>query len=240
MKWYKHDPSAALAGMIGLTVEERGAYYTLIDLQYARAPHNDVTDHLVIKALAVRPQVWRRLKAALIAKGKVHETDGKLTANRVQTEVISARKVMDNIAVLNTRRLEKQQLNLVGAESITTTTTTSRDIEGKPSISPPRRPKRAKTTLPENWHPMIAMENSAEFDRFVDYCKANGRTYSDWDAAWRNWLTSPYRNRGQQKGRGKETPIEQAKRLADEWTRRERAAGIYGPPDDAGGHRSRG
>lgn len=87
MKWYKHDPSAALAGMIGLTVEERGAYYTLMDLQYARAPHNDVTDELVVKALGVRPQVWRRLKASLIAKGKVHESDGRLTANRVETQV---------------------------------------------------------------------------------------------------------------------------------------------------------
>lgn len=90
MKWYPHDPSAALAGMIGLTVEERGAYYTLMDLQYARAPHNDVTDELVEKALAVRPQVWRRLKAALMAKGKVHETDGKLSANRVAAELMLA------------------------------------------------------------------------------------------------------------------------------------------------------
>jgi len=90
MKWYKHDPSAALAGMIGLTVEERGAYYTLMDLQYARAPHNDVTDELVIQALGIDPRTWRRLKAGLMAKGKVHETDGKLTANRVNSEVTSA------------------------------------------------------------------------------------------------------------------------------------------------------
>lgn len=94
MKWYKHDPSAALAGMIGLTVEERGAYYTLMDLQYARAPHNDVTDKLVIKALAIRPQTWRRLKASLVAKGKVHEMNGTLTANRVETEVKLAVKRM--------------------------------------------------------------------------------------------------------------------------------------------------
>jgi hypothetical protein len=76
--------------MIGLTVEERGAYYTLMDLQYARAPHNDVTDELVIEALGVDPRTWRRLKAGLMAKGKVHETDGKLTANRVKSEVTSA------------------------------------------------------------------------------------------------------------------------------------------------------
>jgi hypothetical protein len=92
LKWYKHDPSAALAGMIGLTVEERGAYYTLIDLQYARAPHSDVTDELVIKALAIHPQFWRRLKAGLIAKGKLRETGGKLTANRVENQVKTAIK----------------------------------------------------------------------------------------------------------------------------------------------------
>ena len=132
MKWYKHDPSAALAGMIGLTVEERGAYYTLIDLQYARAPHGDVTDHLVIKALAVRPQVWRRLKAILIAKGKVHETGGKLTANRVQTEVISARKLMDNMAVLNASRNENNNLAAKSPrKNMRKTTTTTREEGGK-------------------------------------------------------------------------------------------------------------
>jgi len=96
MKWYKHDPSAALAGMIGLSVEERGAYYTLIDLQYARAPHGDVTDALVIAALAVRPQVWKRLKVRLIALGKIRELNGKLLANRVETEVQTAVKLMAN------------------------------------------------------------------------------------------------------------------------------------------------
>lgn len=105
MKWYKHDPSAALAGMIGLTIEERGAYYTLIDLCYARAPKNYVTDVLVAQALGCRPQVWRRLKASLIAKGKVREVlheDGntKLLPNRVESEVVSAEFLSSNMARL--------------------------------------------------------------------------------------------------------------------------------------------
>ncbi len=114
MKWYKHDPSAALAGMIGLTVEERGAYYTLIDLLYARAPHNTVTDDLVIKALAVRPQTWQRLKASLIHKGKVHElADGSLMANRVQTTVQTFSSTSRLGAVLRGRRLKKQELTVI-------------------------------------------------------------------------------------------------------------------------------
>jgi Protein of unknown function (DUF1376) len=140
MKWYKHDPSAALAGMIGLTVEERGAYYTLIDLLYARAPHNDVTDILVIKALGIRPQTWRRLKGSLILKGKVHETDGKLTANRVQTEVLSAGLIITQRSVWNTRRKEKQRLSSIGGVDTTTTTSTSRKEHG---ANAPRDPEKA-------------------------------------------------------------------------------------------------
>src|SRR5262245_282787 len=70
MRWYKHDPAAALEGFIGLSAEERGFYITLIDLCYARAPHGFVTDELVVKAMACDPRVWRRVKAALVAKGK--------------------------------------------------------------------------------------------------------------------------------------------------------------------------
>jgi hypothetical protein len=35
-------------------------------------------------------------------------------------------------------------------------------------------------------------EASAQFIRFRDSAIANGRSYADWTAAWRNWLTSPY------------------------------------------------
>lgn len=35
-------------------------------------------------------------------------------------------------------------------------------------------------------------EAEAQFIRFRDYCLANGKSYIDWDAAWRNWLNSPF------------------------------------------------
>jgi hypothetical protein len=103
MKWVKWDPAAFLEGVIGLSAEERGFYITLISLQYARAPHNhhNVTDELVVKAMGCYPQVWRRVKAKLIACGKVRETDGKLTSNRVDTEVVSAEFRMQNLARFN-------------------------------------------------------------------------------------------------------------------------------------------
>lgn len=35
-------------------------------------------------------------------------------------------------------------------------------------------------------------EAEAQFERFKGHALANGKTYKDWNAAWRNWLTSPY------------------------------------------------
>jgi uncharacterized protein YdaU (DUF1376 family) len=96
MKWYCHDPAAFLEGCIGLNAEERGFYITLLDLIYARAPNNGVTDELVVKAMACRPQVWRRVKASLIAKGKVWDAEGQLAANRVETTLQTAAKLMAN------------------------------------------------------------------------------------------------------------------------------------------------
>src|SRR5258707_11442459 len=99
MKWYPRDPAAALEGMIGFTAEERGYYNTLLDLLYARAPNGTVTDDLVVSAMKERPQVWRRVKRRLMEKGKVREgTDGTLTANRVETTVQTALKLMSNQA----------------------------------------------------------------------------------------------------------------------------------------------
>lgn len=35
-------------------------------------------------------------------------------------------------------------------------------------------------------------EALAQFERFKGHALANGKTYVSWDAAWRNWLRSPY------------------------------------------------
>src|SRR5262245_27703835 len=120
MKWYPRDPSAAIAGMIGLSAEERGYYNLVIDLQYARAPHADVKDELVIKAMGERPQVWRRVKASLIGKGKIREVDGNLCANRVETELKLAAKRIDKHIVLGDQNKEKQRVSATRARATST------------------------------------------------------------------------------------------------------------------------
>ena len=97
MRWYKRDPDAALAGMIGLSLEERGVYNTIIDLLYSRDGELPTSDSFFSKACGCRPQVWRRIRDSLLAKAKLHyRPDGKLTANRVVNELKTARKLMAN------------------------------------------------------------------------------------------------------------------------------------------------
>lgn len=66
----------------------------------------------------------------------------------------------------------------------------------------PRKTSRLKP-LPPDWapnptHARIALETGVNLDteaeKFRDYLKASGKTYVDHDAAFRNWLRSPYRN----------------------------------------------
>lgn len=70
----------------------------------------------------------------------------------------------------------------------------------RPDPSIDRARKRA-TRLPEHWQPndkhrIIAEEEGRNLDREVDNFRddaaAKGRTARDWDAAFRNWLRSPY------------------------------------------------
>jgi len=74
----------------------------------------------------------------------------------------------------------------------------------EPSFLPNSKKERKgrKIDMPIDWRPTIAVatEDEGEFERFKRYCKANGKTYVDWDAAWGNWRTSPYR--GGQHGNG--------------------------------------
>jgi len=76
----------------------------------------------------------------------------------------------------------------------------SRDLSEGKSILP-----RKKRALPDDWNPVVAEADAVELQRFKDHAKANARRCADWDAAWRNWLSSPYRkpNGGHSNGNGR-------------------------------------
>ena len=90
IKWYKRDPDAALAGMMSLSLEERGAYNTVLDLIYSRADKLPDDDAFICGFLKCDPRVWKRLKDRLISAGKLYVEDGLIRNKRASYEVTYA------------------------------------------------------------------------------------------------------------------------------------------------------
>lgn len=87
LRWYKRDPDAALAGMMELTLEERGAYNTVLDLIYARDGLVDDDDRFIAGWLRVDVRIWKRIRTVLIEKKKLYAVDGALRNSRADAEV---------------------------------------------------------------------------------------------------------------------------------------------------------
>jgi hypothetical protein len=81
--------------------------------------------------------------------------------------------------------------------------------EGKKEISPTPLASRRKANgshkwaagdpVPDEWVDWATVNKgwsrkatANEAQRFIDYALANGKGYTDWTAAWRNWCRSPY------------------------------------------------
>lgn len=92
---------------------------------------------------------------------------------------------------------------------------------GKSERKKPRKTSRLQP-LPPDWvpnptHARIALEVGVDLDgeaeKFRDYLKASGKTYVDHDAAFRNWLRSPYRNNAGQAAPRYRTQADQLERM---------------------------
>lgn len=90
IKWYKRDPDAALAGMAELSLEERGAYNTVLDLIYSKADKLRDDDRHLAAACGCDLRVWKRIKTKLIEKGKLTVEDGLLRNFRATSVVLEA------------------------------------------------------------------------------------------------------------------------------------------------------
>ncbi len=90
LKWYKRDPRAALSGMMELTLEERGAYNTVLDLIYIHDGAMEDNANLIASWLRVDVRVWKRLRNRLLSLGKLYVHAGCLRNERADREVPAA------------------------------------------------------------------------------------------------------------------------------------------------------
>lgn len=97
--WHKRYHSDALTGYLVLSLEERGAYTTLLDLLYDRGRAFPDNDRLIAGYLGVSPRKARAIVQSLLDKGKLYRTDeGELSNRRFEKEMSSAEEIARKLA----------------------------------------------------------------------------------------------------------------------------------------------
>lgn len=88
LKWHKRDHNAALSGMMVLTLEERGAYNTILDLIYTHDGSVVDDERFIAGWLRCDVRVWKRIRQRLLDLEKLYLIDGTLRNRRADAEVL--------------------------------------------------------------------------------------------------------------------------------------------------------
>jgi len=113
LKWYKRDPVAAIEGMAVLTLEERGAYNTVLDLIYAHDGAFVDDDRLIARHyLHVDVRRWRRIRKRLLDLEKLYVLGTNVRNARADREVDSARLRVLSAANAGKASWEKRQATM--------------------------------------------------------------------------------------------------------------------------------
>lgn len=104
MRFYKRDPDRALAGMSELTLQQRGAYNTILDALYSRDGVLPDDDQMLRRIMGCHGNEWRAVKAQLIAVGKVWIQDGYIKAKGVDSTLKDA----ENFSETQQKRARKR------------------------------------------------------------------------------------------------------------------------------------
>jgi uncharacterized protein YdaU (DUF1376 family) len=127
MRWYKRDPDAALNGMAVLTLEERGAYNTVLDLIYSHDGNLHDDERTLARWIGCDIRVWRRVRRRLLDLGKLYVHGGNLHNGRADEELYAALQRLSGAAtsavlLREVRRKSKKTLEETMRKSSTPTT----------------------------------------------------------------------------------------------------------------------
>ena len=115
LPYHKRYHSDALAGFMPLTLEERGAYQTLLDMIYDRGGPLIDNERLLAGYMNCSVRKWRQVRESLIAKGKIGiDRDGHIANRRARKEIENAsktqRKLIESGAKGGRARAENEKL----------------------------------------------------------------------------------------------------------------------------------
>lgn len=93
LPYHKRYHSDALAGMMPLTLEERGAYNTLLDMIYDRGGPLIDNERLLAGYMNCSVRRWRQIREQLLDKGKISiNRDGLIDNRRARKEIENSSK----------------------------------------------------------------------------------------------------------------------------------------------------
>lgn len=99
MPYHKRYHGDALTGFMALTLEERGAYQTILDLIYDHGAPIADNERLLAGYMNCSIRKWRAIRDELIAKRKIRiNRDGLLTNGRAEKELENSAKTSRKLA----------------------------------------------------------------------------------------------------------------------------------------------
>lgn len=90
--WYRRFPDNFIAGTVGLTLEEKGAYSLVLDLMYVRGGPVPDEPRYIAGVCNCSVRKWNAIRLRLLTLGKIHVVDGYLTNDRVEKEIENSLK----------------------------------------------------------------------------------------------------------------------------------------------------
>ena len=93
LPWYRRFPDNFIAGTVGLTLEEKGAYSLLLDLMYVRSGPVPDEPRYIAGVCNCSVRKWNAIRARLLDLGKITIVGGFLTNHRAEEEIEIARKI---------------------------------------------------------------------------------------------------------------------------------------------------
>lgn len=90
--WYRRFPDNFIAGTVGLTLEEKGAYSLVLDLMYVRGGPVPDEPRYIAGVCNCSVRKWNAIRAKLVDLGKIHVVNGFLTNERAEKEIEIAAK----------------------------------------------------------------------------------------------------------------------------------------------------
>lgn len=159
--YHKRYHSDALAGFMPLTLEERGAFQTLLDMIYDRGGPIDDNERLLAGYMNCSIRKWRLVRDSLLKKGKIFVNENGMISNsraifELENSTKTQRKLIESGAKGGRTRAENEKKANDNNE------TNQASLE--PALSDPQAIPDTRYQIPDNTYLPISSTETARDD----------------------------------------------------------------------------